>query len=467
MLDAALLQDGSTVNDVSLPGFEVIPHQLVQAHIWMLNSVLFYMTNQGSKAIPLTRQAFNALPETWLFARGNAMVYLGLAMTMEGQYEQMVESFTREYDSLHKQRTTYGKRLLFSLAVSHLLQGQLELCRQTSEVLVSNAKALNLLIMLGWGYYLLGRVYQEWNQLELAARYYKLVIDIGFNTNLFCSVESIGGYIFVLEAMGQHELARQSLHSLKDLFSEQMEATPAPMNALVAWLDLQGGKRMEARRWAESFNFPIAQQAIVWQHIPQFYKAKILMQLNQPETMQEIGRFLDEVENLSARTHNTFTLIRSLVMRATWLVRQGKRAAALNSLERALRLGQPGGFIHSFVKQGPEMLGLLHELSPSLKNDAGLREYIALIIDGYVSPEGSPTEPANLSPIHTLLTRRELDVLELLSDRLSINEISSRLCISPSTVQQHTHHIYRKLNVINKRQAVASAEMLGILSRRP
>jgi ATP/maltotriose-dependent transcriptional regulator MalT len=31
-------------------------------------------------------------------------------------------------------------------------------------------------------------------------------------------------------------------------------------------------------------------------------------------------------------------------------------------------------------------------------------------------------------------------------------------------VQQHTHHIYRKLNVANKRQAVASAELLGILT---
>ena len=42
------------------------------------------------------------------------------------------------------------------------------------------------------------------------------------------------------------------------------------------------------------------------------------------------------------------------------------------------------------------------------------------------------------------------------AERLSIQEISARLFISPSTVQQHTHHIYRKLNVANKRQAVAS-----------
>ena len=64
------------------------------------------------------------------------------------------------------------------------------------------------------------------------------------------------------------------------------------------------------------------------------------------------------------------------------------------------------------------------------------------------------------------LTRRQKEILELLAERLSIQEIPARLFISPSTVQQHTHHIYRKLNVANKRQAVASAEMLGILTSK-
>ncbi len=207
ILDAALLESDAAEIDNPLPGFEIIPHKTVQAHVWALESVFLYLTNQGSRAMSLSRQAVDTLPETWLFARGNAMVYLGLSMFMEGQYHQTVEMFTQAYESLAEPGTTYGVRLLFTLAVSHLLHGELELCRQTAEKMLRDALAFNLLLMQGWGYYLLGRVCQEWNQLELAARYYKLVIDQGFTSNLFCSLESVAGYVFVLELLGRQEFS--------------------------------------------------------------------------------------------------------------------------------------------------------------------------------------------------------------------------------------------------------------------
>jgi LuxR family maltose regulon positive regulatory protein len=464
LLDAALQQNESAESGTPLPGFEIIPHSTVQAHIWALDSILLYLTNQSSQAIPLARQAVAMMPETWLFARGNAMIYLGLSMFMEGQYHHTVEMFTQAYASIPDQGTTYGARLLFCLAVCHLLQGELELCRQTAELLVHNSLAFNLLLNLGWGYYLLGRVYQEWNQLEQAARYYKLEIDQGFTSNLFCSVESIAGYVFMLEALGRYELAQQSLNSLQQLFSEQIAATPQPVLSLSAWLKLQRGNRLEARRWAESFYAPTAEQAINWYHIPHIYKVKILMETGGLETSQVVDQLLDEIQELAERTHNNFTLIRVLSIRALWLAKQGESTAAQQTLERALRLGRPGGFIQSFVMRGPVLLELLRAISSRLKNEPDMEEYIDSITVAFSMQIDPYPRPPNLKEIRTLLTERELEVLELLAKRLSINEISARLFISPSTVQQHAHHIYRKLNATNKRQAVAKAIELSILT---
>ncbi len=221
MLHCNIMRAAQT--DAPMPGFEAIPHRVVQAQVWELDSVFNYLVNQGSQTVPLARQAVDALPETWLFARGNAMVYLGLSMSMEGHYHQMVGMIRQAYESLREPGTTYGARLLFTLAVSHLLQGDLELCRQTAEQMVRNALIFNLLLMQGWGYYLLGRVYQEWNQLELAAKYYQLVVDQRFTSNLFCSLESVQGYVFVQHILGHHELAQQSLDSIQQLLGDKSQ----------------------------------------------------------------------------------------------------------------------------------------------------------------------------------------------------------------------------------------------------
>jgi LuxR family transcriptional regulator, maltose regulon positive regulatory protein len=61
-----------------------------------------------------------------------------------------------------------------------------------------------------------------------------------------------------------------------------------------------------------------------------------------------------------------------------------------------------------------------------------------------------------------LLTFREMDVMELLNQRLTNKEIAHKLGISYETVRQHTVNIYRKLGVENRRQAIVQATAWGI-----
>ena len=56
--------------------------------------------------------------------------------------------------------------------------------------------------------------------------------------------------------------------------------------------------------------------------------------------------------------------------------------------------------------------------------------------------------------LRQVLTYREMDVLQLLDQRLTNKEIARRLGISTETVRQHTVKLFRKLHVENRRQAI-------------
>lgn len=61
------------------------------------------------------------------------------------------------------------------------------------------------------------------------------------------------------------------------------------------------------------------------------------------------------------------------------------------------------------------------------------------------------------------LTNREMDILELLQQRLGNKEIAEKLFISTATVKGHLQNIYGKLNVSKRREAVEKAKKIGIL----
>jgi len=71
-------------------------------------------------------------------------------------------------------------------------------------------------------------------------------------------------------------------------------------------------------------------------------------------------------------------------------------------------------------------------------------------------------KPPPSQPLVEPLSNRELDVLDLLAQRLSNKEIADKLYISNITIKSHLKNIYRKLNINKRREAVEKAMKIGI-----
>jgi LuxR family maltose regulon positive regulatory protein len=126
-------------------------------------------------------------------------------------------------------------------------------------------------------------------------------------------------------------------------------------------------------------------------------------------------------------------------------------------------LAQPGGFIRIFVDEGPPMAALLYE---ALKREIK-PEYVQKLLAAFPIDETdqivSSQQKAPKSDLIEPLSDRELELLQLIDQGLTFQEIASRLYISVNTVKVHSRNIYGKLGVNNRSQAGAKARALGLL----
>ena len=72
--------------------------------------------------------------------------------------------------------------------------------------------------------------------------------------------------------------------------------------------------------------------------------------------------------------------------------------------------------------------------------------------------------PSHASEYIEPLSEREIEVLQLISEGLTNQEIAGKLHISLHTVKGHARNIYGKLGVKNRTQAIAQAREMGLVT---
>jgi LuxR family maltose regulon positive regulatory protein len=235
-----------------------------------------------------------------------------------------------------------------------------------------------------------------------------------------------------------------------------------PIAALKARVWVAQGRLDDALRWAREQGLSAEDDLSYLREFEHVTLARVLLarsiQDRADRTAREAAELIERLLRAAQEGSRTGTVIELLVLQALALQIQGNAPAALASLERALALAEPEGYIRLFVDEGLPMAILLEAASTRQIAPTYVRRLLAAL-----GPAGD-TAPATQRLVEPL-SDRELEVLRLLATDLDGPDIARELVVSLHTVRSHTKSIYAKLGVNNRRTAIRRAEELDLLSR--
>jgi LuxR family maltose regulon positive regulatory protein len=424
-----------------------------------VRAMLATFQGDGQATATLAEQALQQLPEDSLFMRTLMIDSLGIAYLMLGDFPaaiQALEQAARMGEQTSNVLAAAGA--WGSVAGLHMTAGRLQRAHDlfkralelatspTGQRLPAAGKAL-----LG-----LGQVWREWNDIEAAERYTREGVECFEHYGDVGTVVGLASLVrFRIEA-GEFDIARSQIAEAERIAyeSDATDIDDRLVHALKAFLALAEGDDEAAKQWVEDLRSATTDKPFYHlQELEQTTLARVLLGLNQSQEALEI---LLSVGQNAEKLGMYKRLVEILVLQALAHDAMGEENQALEAIESALRIGETGGMVRTFIQEGERVGNLLHEAARR-----GITpEYVGRLLAAF--PQIQP-ERGKQDDLVEPLSERELEVLSLLAEGYTNAEIGIRLHLALSTIKWHTSNIYGKLGVKNRSQAVVRGRSLGLL----
>jgi LuxR family maltose regulon positive regulatory protein len=461
--------------------------RVIRGHVATIRAAIARISGDLALCVTLSRQALDLLPEQEvgpLKLRATAMLNASRAFLVSGDVtrgnERLVKSVIaplrgpggNQYSALAS---------MTNLARLHVMQGRLRQARATYEEamrVVSESAKMQQLVNGPAYFFGVGDLYREWNDLGAAQSHLEQGMELVQGTLTVDADVILMGYLSMArlqQALGESTGALVTLEELAYLTQQRNFVAPllARAEAARARVWLAQGDLIVAVRWAETSGLRADDELDYPQEGEYLTLARVLTAQGQEDPS---GRLLDDALGLLDRLHRAAedggrmgSVIEILLLRALALKERGDPSDTLVTLQRALMLAEPEGYVRVFVDEDEPMAALLSEFlnaqrkGPPEARHRILLDYIRRLLAAFESPHKSTwpfTEPPLLAP----LTAREREVLQLIASGLSNREIANRLFVEVSTVKSYANSIFRKLGVQSRTQAVAEARALHLIS---
>jgi LuxR family transcriptional regulator, maltose regulon positive regulatory protein len=472
------LRDAGRLEEAA-PDLEAMPGRMAAMRAYLM----LFQADTG-RAAEFCRQALECLPKTDLFLRSIVTWILSVTHLTDSD----LQDGSRALQEVARMSQEIGNPLIAGAALCHqatlqMRQGRLHRAQHTLEralLLATDAHGRRLPIaskaLIG-----LAKLELEWNDLDAAADHLAEGIELAGQWSELAAFDAFIAQMHLCLARGDLDGARQAVERSRQIArrSEATKMDDLAADLKQAYFAMTQGDLAGARRWAEDRGLlpgtspePRPRQAegrdfvdARLEKYEQLMLARLLILQGQAAGALHVLQPLLATVLQLGRTDLT---IQVQIQSALAFQQQDRHDRAVEALAEALALAEPGGYLRTFLDEGPPMASLLQRAaSRGVAPDYARRLLAAFGQTLSPAPEsieaGAPHPSSSARPLVEPLTDRELEVLRLLAAGLSNPEIASELVVATSTVRSHCKNIYGKLDVHSRWDAVQRGHELGLL----
>ncbi len=422
----------------------------------------FMATGQGDadKIIVLSKKALEFLPEEAKIWRANTYFTLGVAQTMLGDLFSAISAFSQTRTMSREAGIThlYLKAsfwLIARLKYAGQLPRALEICEELQHIV--KEQGIENSFAGGAVYMMRGDLLYELNRLDDAARL------MGEDLKISEKGHDVAHKGWCYYGMMRVLTAQNDISGAEE-FIERVEKLKITSNLLLWVTHLT--ESWKARVWLltgmhnKVANWLVEKKISANDELSSMvYEFGYLILARYLITSDKVDEALPLLNRLLQRQEKggrVLLRIETLLVKAQGLLKRGDLQQAQQMVHDAILLAEPGGYVRVFIDEGQSLSDLLETLL--LEDDVPQQFVKKLLAESQLSKH---VHVAN--NIAEQLSERELEVLRCIAAGLPNKKITEELFTSMSTVKTHLRHIYSKLGVNSRTQAVAEARAMDLV----
>ncbi|WP_274364955.1 LuxR C-terminal-related transcriptional regulator, partial [Paenibacillus thermotolerans] len=304
-----------------------------------------------------------------------------------------------------------------------------------------------------------GELLYERNELEKAEQYLKLALQEPGQFYYQPEKVYLPAYFLLSRICKARKDWQQAERWLEEAgrraVEEEAEDALPFVEAELAALHLDAGDAAAAAAWQESYKLSEDDPVSVFQLYKYSFLARVLLETG---CLRQAWGLTEKLHPIAVKGHRPMDALEIEVVQALILKAEGNGEQALLKVEEALVYAEPDDYIRVFVDKGPAVAVLLteyvqHRQKGNLRDKRGPSLGFVRRILACFEGRSVPSE-RSADSLEALLTPRELTVFRCMEEGMDNAAIIEALGIGMGTLKTHINHIYSKLQVTNRVEAI-------------